>query len=94
MGRSRIVIEMVSGHGCDRTAQPGEKLRPFCSSPSCVDCRVGEVVAKLDPGMFTNDGCGATHTHWPNMRSSSSENGCGEVVDDLVTRTRRHGSFK
>lgn len=94
MGRNRIVIERVSGHGCDRDAKPGDALK-LCESDGCLECRVAELVRKCNGG-FEYDGCGATMTHWPNSYKSSAPPGevSGEVVDDLVYGKRRHGTFQ
>lgn len=94
MGRNRIVIERVSGHGCDRTAKPGEDLQR-CASETCLECRVMDLIEKAKAaggGEFTYDGCGATMTHWPNQVASNATMSA-EVVDDMVLRKRRHGSF-
>lgn len=90
MGRSRIVIETVGNHGCDRTAKPGEALKTPCDSPGCLECQIRKVidsyVASQGTASFTYDGCGGIIIHWPNDPN--------EVVDDLVKGTRRHGEFK
>jgi len=82
MGRSVITITVTGNHGCDRTAKEGEPLRAsLCDDPSCVDCNAQRLVNQLAD---RNDVEEATHAHWPEQSGP---------VDDLVTRTRRSGSF-
>lgn len=91
MGNFRIQIDAVGGHGCDRTAKPGEALKP-CDAPSCPDCAARRLVAdflKTTGAYLDENAGGATLTHWPADIQSGPE-----VVDDLVTGTRRRGSFQ
>jgi hypothetical protein len=86
MGLHRIEINMVGGHGCDRTAGEGEPLGQPCASPTCPDCAARALVAHFkDMGAFNFPEASATMTHWPGTE--------GEVVDDLVTGTRKKGRF-
>lgn len=81
MGRHVVTIDLVGGHGCDRTAKEGDALKP-CNDPRCVDCQAADFVQKLaEQGHDVTD---ATHAHWPDDPGP---------VDDLKTRTRRSGSF-
>lgn len=86
MGMHKIEITMVGGHGCDRDAKEGEKLAARCGNILlCPDCAAAELVERF-PASFGFSGCGATFTHWPGEP--------GEVVDDLLTGTRKKGEFK
>ncbi len=86
MGDFRIDITATGGHGCDRTAQPGDDLKS-CGGASCPDCLARAFVASLKGlGMLTGQpNQKATLTHWPNQ--------AGQVVDDLVEGKRKHRSF-
>jgi hypothetical protein len=88
MGHHRIVIDMVGGHGCDRTAVEGEP-RMFCGSASCPDCAARALVEHFKrAGAFGSSNhaeAGAVIIHWPGSIS--------EVVDDLLTGKRAKGSF-
>lgn len=87
MGHHRIEINMIGGHGCDRTAKEGE-TRTFCGLENCPDCAVRTLVeAFRKRGCFDNGTeaeRNATITHWP---------GDGEIVDDLLSGVRHKGSF-
>lgn len=83
MGLSRIVVDVVGNHGCDRAAKAGDPLRQ-CAAPNCIDCRARDFVASLRTG--GNSVETATHTHWPGQTE-------GDIVDDLRTGTRTAKHF-
>lgn len=93
MGNFRIEISGVGGHGCDRVAREGEALTLALEADAvwhvahCPDCMVADLVARMKAnGAFSHGRAAATFTHWPGEPS--------EVVDDLLTLTRRKGSFQ
>lgn len=82
MGDFRLVIDAAGGHGCDRTARPGEALGPDCGQPSCPDHLAARFVADLASKMMLKS---ATLAHWPGSST--------EVLDDLKHGVRLQGSF-
>ncbi len=81
MGRFRIEITAVGGHGCQRELKDGAQV-PGCGQPTCPDCQARALVASLQ--RTGNSVQQATLTHWPGDPH--------EVVDDLLTGVRK-GSF-
>lgn len=85
MGLHKIEIAMVGGHGCDRTAQPGDQLHG-CGRDDCPDCAALKFIQPFKKmGAFDSSGTRATLTHWPDAP--------GQIVDDLVSGTRKHRAF-
>jgi hypothetical protein len=76
---------MTGSHGCDRKAIEGEPLNG-CGQESCPDCAARAFVEKFKAAGAFNYNGSATLTHWPGDEKF-------EVVDDLVTGTRKKGRF-
>lgn len=87
MGDFNINITATGGHGCDRKAKEGEKLYARCRRMDCPDCLAHEFVEQLKHrGMFgSSPAAKAELTHWPGQQ--------GQVVDDMLTNTRKSGQF-
>lgn len=84
MGMFKIEITLTGKHGCDRAAQPGEKLFDRCRRLDCADCRTLDFVQNLRQyGGFSVGAATITH------HSGSSH----EVVDDLLKNERVRGQF-
>lgn len=78
MGMSRITIEVVGNHGCQREAAAEGPIEK-CSDPHCLDCKARDYVAGLkSAGGHVEK---ATIEHWPTSTPVGP-------VDDLLTRTR------
>jgi len=83
MGRYRIEIQAIGGHGRHRDdVKDGQQITAPCGQPSCPDCKARAFVQELQA--TGNSMEGAKLTHWPDTP--------GQVIDDLVTGIR-HGSF-
>ena len=87
MGAFNINITGVGGHGCERKAKAGEKLWSRCGKYTCPDCMAYDFVQQMkQKGMFGNSTEDkAEFTHWPGKPD--------QVVDDLLTNTRKDGHF-
>jgi excisionase family DNA binding protein len=86
MGTFNLSITASGGHGCERKAKPGEKLYGRCGRFGCSDCMAYEFVQEMrQKGMLQSSEAQATFTHWPGQPD--------QVVDDLLTNTRKSGSF-
>ena len=86
MGDFNINITATGGHGCERKAQPGEKLYGRCGKFNCPDCMAYEFVQQLKQrGMLGYPTSKAELTHWPGQPVA--------VVDDLLMNERKHGKF-
>lgn len=84
MGQFLITIKAIGANGCDRRSQPGEKLHHRCKRLDCPDCLAYDFVQQLRlKGMVPAE---AEITHNPGRVG-------GEVTDDLLTNTRKNGSF-
>jgi hypothetical protein len=81
MGKFRVLVEAVGGHGCQREIKDGSEVYG-CQRRDCPDCAAREFVAELK--RKGNNVELATLTHWPEQP--------GQVIDDLLTR-KRTGSF-
>lgn len=82
MGKFRIVINAVGGHGVDRQKKDGEVVNFHAYGKLPPDAIASEFVKEL-----INTGCSvqsATIIHWPETED--------EVRDDLLTG-RRTGNF-
>jgi len=81
MGLSRIVVDVVGNHGCQREKKAGEQLGK-CGQASCTDCMARDYVAALkNAGGNTVEK--ATITHWPAEKNPPT--------DDLLAGTRTVG---
>lgn len=60
MGAFNINITGVGGHGCDRSAKPGQKLHGRCGRFSCPDCAAYDFVQRLRQSGQLQDGQTAT----------------------------------
>jgi len=107
MGRFRIIIDAVGGHGCER--QLGEGKEVFgCSNLNCPDCRVREFVK--DFKAHNNNVELALIIHWPDRPVDSPTDyqdgfkdkiakfvemftNPSSVVDNLLTKVRGPGQF-
>lgn len=56
MGAFKIEILGVGGHGCDRSAKPGEKLYGRCGKFTCPDCAAYEFTQTLRQRGMLRDG--------------------------------------
>jgi hypothetical protein len=81
MGRFRVTITAVGGHGCQRNVKDGGRVTG-CGSATCPDCQAHRFVEALREAGSSVEA--ATLEHWPGTAKL--------VVDDLVTGVRR-GSF-
>lgn len=82
MGQFKVEIIANGGHGCDRRAKPGEKLYARCVRLDCPDCLANDFAQMLR--QKGNALVVATFTQWPGTEH--------EVVDDLITNTRKSGN--
>lgn len=82
MGRYRIEIQAVGGHGCQREVKDGATITDRCGNASCPDCLARSFVEDLRA--LGENVEGAKLIHWPDEPS--------QVIDDLVTGVRQ-GSF-
>lgn len=83
MGQFKLEIVGTGGHGCERKAQPGERLYARCGKFGCPDCMSYDFVQQLkQKGFGLTEG---TFTHWPETTT--------QVVDDLLKNERRSGQF-
>ncbi len=83
MAQFTLTITAIGPNGCDRKAQPGDKLHGRCSKLTCPDCLTYDYMLLLrQKGMAIGD---ATFTHQPGTDR--------EVVDDMVLNERTKGSF-
>lgn len=80
MGRFRIFVEAVGGHGCQRDKKNKEVVEG-CGLPTCPDCVTRKFVAELKQNNSIER---AVITHWPEQD--------GTVQDNLVTGIRT-GNF-
>jgi hypothetical protein len=74
MGRFKLEIVAVGGHGCQRDKKDGETVYG-CGHITCPDCQFFSMIAEF---ARKSAGCtieSATLTHWPGQP--------GEVVDEL-----------
>lgn len=80
MGKFRIVIEGVGGHGCARELGKGDKITAHdrCGRPGCPDCAALSAVQRLQDGGNSLET--AELTHWPGQKE--------QVVDNLLTGER------
>lgn len=85
MGIFAIEIKASGGHGCQRTAGPGEKLYGRCQKLTCPDCLAYDFTQMLRQKGYTI--VDATFKHF-----AGSVDG-REVVDDLLKNERRSGEF-
>lgn len=86
MGDFRIEIHASGGHGCERKAQPGEKLWGRCGRFTCPDCMAYEFVQQMKQrGFLGFQNSKAAFIHWPDSS--------GRVVDDLLKNERAEGAF-
>lgn len=86
MGTFNINITGVGGHGCERSAKPGEKLHGRCGRLNCPDCITLDFVQRLKQmGVMNFPEAKAEFTHWPGQD--------GQVVDDMVKNERKSGQF-
>lgn len=60
MGAFNINITGVGGHGCERKAQPGEKLHGRCGRFTCPDCMAYEFVQRMKQAGMLREGEQAT----------------------------------
>lgn len=81
MGRFRVTVTAIGGHGCQRELKDGETV-PGCGQPSCPDCAARAFVARLKEQGGSVEA--ATLEHWPGEEH--------HVTDDLVSGVRS-GSF-
>jgi len=81
MGRFRVTVTAVGGHGCQRELKDGAVV-VGCGQESCPDCAARAFVDRLkDQGCSVGS---ATIEHWPGEEH--------HVTDDLVSGVRQ-GSF-
>ncbi len=80
MGRYRIEIVAVGGHGCNRDIKEGGTSYG-CGRMGCPDCEARRFVRELQRSQTVEK---AEFTHWPGTPT--------EVRDDLLTG-KRGGSF-
>ena len=87
MGDYNINITACGGHGCERKAQPGDKLYGRCGRFSCPDCAAYDFVQRIKQagGFSSTNTAKAEFTHWPGQT--------GQVVDDMLTNERKSGAF-
>lgn len=78
MGMSRITVEVVGNHGCQREADPAGPIEK-CSDPSCLDCAARDYVAALRAAGGSVEK--AEIEHWPTSTPVGP-------VDDLLAKTR------
>jgi hypothetical protein len=81
MGKFRVLVEAIGGHGCEREIKDGSEVYG-CQSRGCPDCAAREFVAELK--RKGNNVEIATLTHWPETDH--------QVIDDLLTK-KRTGNF-
>jgi hypothetical protein len=83
MGQFNINLTAYGSDGCDRKAQPGDKLFNRCGKFGCPDCMIYDFLQQLKQKGVT---VGHAHlTHNPNSPA--------EVVDDLLKNERKSGRF-
>jgi hypothetical protein len=83
MSQFNFNVTAIGANGCDRKAQPGEKLYARCGKFGCPDCMLYDFVQQLkQKGIIVGH---AILTHMPNSPQ--------EVVDDLVKNERKSGRF-
>lgn len=80
MGRFRITITAVGGHGCQREIKDTGRVHG-CRRMGCPDCETRRFVELMKQ---QNSVEGATITHWPGQPS--------QVEDNLLSGVRT-GSF-
>lgn len=91
MGDSRITIDVVGNHGCQRDVKDGEKVADDCGQASCIDCAARRLVRELQRNNSVNS---AKLEHWPKKQWGGTERMEEHVgpIDDLKTNVRQ-GSF-
>lgn len=56
MGAFNINITGVGGHGCERSAKPGDKLHGRCGRFTCPDCLAYEFTQRMRQAGMLRDG--------------------------------------
>lgn len=82
MGDYTLSIKAVGGHGCDREAREGERIK-YSLGCTCPDCLFASFVDKLRES--GNSIYHATQVHWPDNEA---------ITDDVLNGVRVKGSFK
>jgi hypothetical protein len=83
MGDFRVIVEAVSGHGCQREKGTGETVLG-CERPGCPDCLAREFLRRLKRSGATVKL--AQIVHWPaDLPGYTAER---EVRDDMLTGVR------
>jgi len=90
MGDFRIEINMVGGHGCDRTAKEGGAISG-CQRIGCPDCEAKRCVEFLM--RHSNSLKSMTITHWPDTPSQVVDEYKPSQTYGYVEGTRKSGSF-
>lgn len=85
MGMFRINIRASGGHGCERSAKPGDKLYKRCGRFTCADCIAFDLMQQLRQKGFTV--VEAEFTHYDGAVDGTT------VVDDMVKNERKIGQF-
>lgn len=83
MAQFTFSITAAGPNGCDRKAQPGDRLHGRCGKLTCPDCLAYDFMLNLrQKGMIVH---AATFTHQPGTDA--------EVTDNIVLNERTQGSF-
>jgi len=87
MGDFRIIIDAVGGHGQDRSKKDGETVNFFEGGNYAPEAYAKVLVAALQ-----GSGCSvqsAKIIHWPADNYPQDRKAGEEIVDDLLTNTRK-----